>query len=162
MNFWLNFDWDFGAWLRMVRKLWILHPKIKISSPFLTANLWNGFQTWFSNQIMLKSCLACFKDSKKPLHMEAPESWGEIFSQCAVSRIRKRGDFGFIGRERKTKTLSWVLFSTEVSVMLTFWSKKKTFWSKKKLLEFYMAISGVFEWKFQNYRIPLLRKELLI
>ena len=68
----------------MVQKLWILDPKIKISSPFQTTNLWSEFQTWFSNSMMLKSCLACFKDSKKPPHMEAPKSWGWLYPQCSV------------------------------------------------------------------------------
>ena len=71
----------------MVHKLWILDPKIKISSPFQTTNLWSEFQTWFSNSMMLKSCLACFKDSKKGPHMEAPESWGWLYPQCAVCRL---------------------------------------------------------------------------
>ena len=70
----------------MVQKLWILDPKIKISSPLQTTNLWSEFQTWFLNSMMFKSCLVCFKDSKKPPHMEAPESWGWLFPQCAVSR----------------------------------------------------------------------------
>ena len=47
-------------------------------------NLWSEFQTWFSNWMILKSCLVCFKDSKKPPHMEAPESWGWLFPQCTV------------------------------------------------------------------------------
>ena len=68
----------------MVHKLWILDPKIKINSPFQTTNLWSEFQTWFLNSMMLKSCLACFKDSKKPPHMEAPKSWGWLYPQCAV------------------------------------------------------------------------------
>ena len=35
----------------MVHKLWILDPKIKISSPFQPTNSWSEFQTWFSNSI---------------------------------------------------------------------------------------------------------------
>ena len=57
---------------KMVKQLWILDPKIKISSPIKTKNLWSKFQTWFFNSMF---CLVCFKDSKKPLHMDAPESW---------------------------------------------------------------------------------------
>ena len=68
----------------MVHKLWILDPKIKMSPPFQTTNLWSEFQTWFSNSMILRSCLLCFKDSKKPPHMEAPESWGWFYPQCAV------------------------------------------------------------------------------
>ena len=71
MNFWRNFEWNFGATEKNGPKIVIFDPKIKISSPFQTTNLWSEFQTWFSNSMMLKSYLACFKDSKKPPHMEA-------------------------------------------------------------------------------------------
>ena len=55
-----------------------------MSLPFQTTNLWSEFQTWFLNSMILKSCLVCFKDSKKPPHMEARESWGWLYPQCAV------------------------------------------------------------------------------
>ena len=55
----------------MVHELWILDTKIKISSPFQNTNLWSEFQTWFSNSMMRKSCLVCFKDSTKPPHMDS-------------------------------------------------------------------------------------------
>ena len=57
------------------KKLWILGPKIKISSPMKTNNLWSKFETGFLNSMMLKSRLmVCFKDTKKPLHIDAIES----------------------------------------------------------------------------------------
>ena len=73
----------------MVQKLWILDPKIKICSPLQTTNLWSEFQTWFLNSMMLRSCLVCFKDSKKPPHMEAPESWGWLNPQWKWASRRK-------------------------------------------------------------------------
>ena len=39
--------------------------------------------------MVLKSCLECFKDSKKPPHMEAPENWGWLYPQCAVHTTLK-------------------------------------------------------------------------
>ena len=76
LNFWQNFEWNFGATVKNGPKIVDFRPKNKISSPFQTTNLWSEFQTWFSNSMMLKSCLACFKDSKKPPHKEAPKNGG--------------------------------------------------------------------------------------
>ena len=61
----------------MVLKLWILTQKPKLALlpkliPIYGVNFKHDFQ--ISNSMMLKSCLVCLKDSKKPPHMEAPES----------------------------------------------------------------------------------------
>ena len=44
---------------------------------------------------MLKSCLACFKDSKKPPHMDTPESWGWVDPQSLVQSISNKAPLCF-------------------------------------------------------------------
>ena len=103
----------------MVQKLWILDPKIKISSPFQIINLWSEFQTWFSNLMILKSCLACFKDSKKPPRMEVPESRGWFYPQSTVISVvsvsESEKDVSLINPEALDKTADAFIYA------VTFW-----------------------------------------
>ena len=44
----------------------------------------SGPKNRFWNLMTIQDILTCFKDSKKPIHMEAPKSWGWLNPQCAL------------------------------------------------------------------------------